>query len=64
MINLKRLKAFLGKKNQKTVTYKALYYSKMYEVKNEETLKYLKSIFHDDHAWEESITLAMGSKAI
>ena len=36
----------------------------MYEVKDKETLKYLKSIFYDDHAWEESITLAKGSKAI
>ena len=64
MINIKRLQAFLGKKNKNKVTYNALYYSKMYEVKDEDTLRYLRSIFYDDHAWEESITLAKGSKAI
>ena len=34
IINLKRLKASLIKKNQKLVIFNALYYSKMYETRS------------------------------
>ena len=64
-INKHRQNVFIKKNNtSKDHVFKAIYYSRMHEIKDEETLKYLKTVYSDEHSFEEMLVLRVGAKVI
>ena len=64
-VNKRRQNIFLrqSKYNQE-YKFKAIYYSRMYEITDSDTLNYLRSVFSDEHTYEEELILRKGAKVI
>ena len=53
-VNKRRQNVFLKQRNfRREYKFKAIYYSRMYEITDVDTLKYLRSVFSDEHTFEE-----------
>ena len=62
-INEKRLRIFINNKEPIKV-YRAIYYCRSYELKDSDSLKFVKDFFSDDYIHEEELILAKGARAI